>query len=437
MKEKGLRSVSVHIQGGPVKNFRALVLLLAMTFVAPYAAISATSQQEEPSPPALKEWTFLVFLNGHNDLDSYGTMNMNQMEQVGSNDKINLVVQWATMRAPTTKRYLVQKDEDQTRVTSPAVHDPGLIDMGKPESLVEFVRWAKENYPAKRYFINVWNHGAGWQKNRLAKALTPKDISYDDRFGSHITTEQLGVAMGEIQQILGQKVDIYGSDACLMAMAEVAGEMSQAVHVFLGSQEVEPGEGWPYAEFLRKLEANPEAEAPAVAAMLTSTFLEAYSDGIYGTRDVTLSAIDMNQWADFLTSMQAFSTAMMAIPDSDLPKVLLAARSTESYYEPSYRDLVHFTERLETSGVSNMSQESLMALRQSLQNLVVTNEVSEEYANSHGLSFWLPASAWSYRSHAERYGQLAFAQATGWDRVLARLFGSAANEEVSSADQAR
>ena len=56
--------------------------------------------------------------------------------------------------------------------------------------------------------------------------FTTKDISYDDVSGHVITTEQLALAMGEIQKITGNKVELYGSDACLMAMAEIAGEMS-------------------------------------------------------------------------------------------------------------------------------------------------------------------------------------------------------------------
>ena len=34
----------------------------------------------------LKEWTALLFLNGHNNLDEFGEMNLNQIEEVGSSE---------------------------------------------------------------------------------------------------------------------------------------------------------------------------------------------------------------------------------------------------------------------------------------------------------------------------------------------------------------
>ena len=210
-----------------------IALVLAFAAAPAYA-----DENTEPGRPALKEWTILVFLNGHNDLDSYGAMNVNAMERVGSSPGVNIVVQWASLDFSTTKRILVQKDNDEANVTSPMVHDPGLQDMGDYRSLVNFVRWAKENYPAKHYFIDVWNHGSGWHKRFPGASRAPdKDISFDDRFDSHITTKELGQAMAEIKTVLGQKVDIYGSDACLMAMAEVAGEMVDSVRVFIGAEE--------------------------------------------------------------------------------------------------------------------------------------------------------------------------------------------------------
>ena len=64
-----------------------------------------------------------------------------------------------------------------------------------------------------------------------------KDISFDDRTGHSIKTEELGQAMQEIASRLGHKVDIYASDACLMGMVEVADQMKASVDYFIGSQD--------------------------------------------------------------------------------------------------------------------------------------------------------------------------------------------------------
>ena len=105
-------------------------------------------------------------------------------------------------------------------------------DMGDYKNLVDFVKWGTDNFPAKHYFVAVWNHGSGWhfQDAKIKSGeVSINDISFDDNTGHAITTEQLGTAMAEIKLHIGRNVDIYGSDACLMQMLEVAGEMKNSV----------------------------------------------------------------------------------------------------------------------------------------------------------------------------------------------------------------
>src|SRR4051812_25347735 len=93
------------------KLFQGLVLALAIV-----VSSSASAAVE-------KEWTFMVFLNGNNNLDRFGTTNLKQMETVGSTNDLNIVVQWASEAASTTKRLLVQKSSDPSKVTSPIVQE--------------------------------------------------------------------------------------------------------------------------------------------------------------------------------------------------------------------------------------------------------------------------------------------------------------------------
>src|SRR6185312_17425586 len=231
--------------------------------------IFSANAHAEGTTAAQKDWTFLVYINGHNNLDSYGAQNIKSMEQVGSSDKLNIVVQWASLANNDTRRLLIQKDTTGSQdVTSPVVQSLPRVDMGNYHSLVDFVKWGAQNYPAKHYFVAVWDHGNGWHLQSMGGNMHANDISWDDDSGNNITTEQLGQAMGEIATAIGHKVDIYGSDACLMAMAEVAGEMKDSVSVFVGSQETEPGAGWPYATFLADWENNPSMSAQQIGATL-------------------------------------------------------------------------------------------------------------------------------------------------------------------------
>ena len=130
-----------------------LVITTIFTFLISLAAFpgSANAGTEQQ----IKDWTFLVFINGHNNLDSFGAMNIKQMEEVGSNDKMNIVVQWASLSNGNTKRLYVQKSTNPNAVTSPVVQDMAPVDMGDYNELVKFVEWGAKNYPAKHYFVAV------------------------------------------------------------------------------------------------------------------------------------------------------------------------------------------------------------------------------------------------------------------------------------------
>ena len=138
-------------------NLAALVLSLSLSLVS----FSLSARADDPNPQqGVKEWTMLVYLNGHNNLDSFGAININQMEQVGSTKDLNIVVQWASSQGGSTKRLLVKKDNDTNTVTSPVVQDMGKVDMGDWHNVVEFVKWAHVKYPAKHYFLDIWDHGS-------------------------------------------------------------------------------------------------------------------------------------------------------------------------------------------------------------------------------------------------------------------------------------
>ncbi|MGZ3713420.1 MAG: clostripain-related cysteine peptidase [Bdellovibrionota bacterium] len=371
----------------------------------------------------VKDWTLLVYLNGHNNLDEYGASNIKQMERVGSTDKVNVVVQWASMASPVTKRIYVTKSTNPNAVTSPSVEELSPVDMGNSQSLVEFVRWAKERYPARHYFIDVWNHGSGWHRISSEGVVHQSDISFDERFGTHITTQQLGAAIQTISTELGQKVDVYGSDACMMAMAEVAGEMKHSVEVFAGAEETEPGDGWPYDQLLGEWNKLEHATASEVGAILVREYVKAYTKGgQFGEQEVTFSAMKMSEYEKFETAFLALANDMQTLTAADQAAVLRVSAKTQSYTYSDYKDLTHFTKGLADAGLEKVKHASLSALQSALSSLIIENGVTGRFTESKGISFWMPDSAYQYTAHSEAYAPLVFNQDTGWGSVLSKLF---------------
>lgn len=397
-----------------MKTTRNILLVFALSFMA----FSAKAAVSLPLPE--KEWTFLLFLNGHNNLSSFGTMNLKDMEKSGSTDKVNFVVEWGKSDDRKTHRLLVEKSIDPSKVTSPMLMSRENVDMGDYHNLVDFVKWGIQNFPAKHYFVAVWNHGSGWHFQEMMRSgggFHINDISFDDNTGNHITTEQLGVAMAEIKGYLGRKIDIYGSDACLMQMIEVATEMKDSVEYFVGSQEVEPGEGWPYAPMMQGWTSNPMISAKDLSILLSKEYLKAYSGGVYGRRDVTFSALDMSQLDSLNNSTAALASHLKSLDAASLKKIKTAANASQDFYYSDYKDLGDFLKRVEALQI-NSDKQLISQVKSDLSKAIITTDNSASFSAATGLSIWMP----SYNStYMERYKGLQFDKTANWSSLITSL----------------
>ncbi len=384
----------------PLKNLFILATILFFSFRA-FATES-------------KDWNFLIFLNGINSLDSYGALNINQMEEIGSNDKMNIIVQWGSLSRSGVQRLLIKKDKNTSAVTSPVVQNMGAVDMGDWHQLVDFANWAQDQYPAKHTFIVVWNHGNGWHRPNFVI----KDISFDDRTGHSIKTEELGQAMQEIASRLGHKVDIYASDACLMGMVEVADQMKASVDYFIGSQDLEPGAGWPYNTFLQKWQAQPTASALEVSKLLSHEYKAAYTGGIYGNDSATMSVFDLKFMDDYHQAIKNFTAEMVQISSAKKSAVVQALKDSKYFAMTDYRDMMDFTNNLMASSLIKKTGEDLKAAHN---KLVVANDQNQDNV-THGLSIWLPSDLSEYERYSERYENLEFNKNTKWKDFLQQLY---------------
>lgn len=381
-----------------------------------------------------KDWTFLVYINGNNDLDAYGQFNINQMERVGSTEQVNVVVQWASTANQKTQRLFITQDRDNRKVTSPVMEGLGKVDMGDWHTLVSFIQWGVEHYPAKHYFIDVWDHGSGWHDLKLksySPNFNPMDISHDDHSKNMITTPQLGQAMSEAARIMGHKVDIYGSDACLMAMAEIASEMKNSVHYFIGSEEIEPGEGWPYDAILAEWNKKNSTSAEEVAKIVTNEYVKSYQGGGGGSfnsyNEVTFSAFNLEKTERMYSAVSALGAYLRRLDRSKQKKVVQAFARTQMFYHSDYRDFLDLFSQLEKLNLIELSKEvSLQGVKDAIHEYVIVNRVTTDYAQATGLSIWLPTKLSTYKSYSEYYSTLQFQHDTRWGDALREVLQAAA-----------
>jgi hypothetical protein len=339
----------------------------------------------------VKDWTMLVYLNGHNSLDSFGQMNVDQMKSV-DNSNVNVVVQWASTSYGKTRRILVENKKVKT------IEELAPVDMGDYRSLVEFVRWGVEHYPAKHYFIDVWNHGNGWKLQALDGGFHTEDISYDDIFNSSISMPELGKAMKESAQLMGHAVDVYASDACLMAMIEVNYELQGSVDYVVGSEETEPGAGWPYDKLLTQWGATPAD----VAKTLVSTYMANYPG-----QAVTMSAFDLSQQQDVVDAMKGLRAAM----ESNPAVAKAAAAKSMSFTNSDYVDVGDF--------LKNYKGAAGTKVKTAMSKYVIAHGGDGSLKAASGLSVWLP----TYQmSEINKYHNLQFDLDTAWGSMLEKLW---------------
>ncbi len=359
---------------------------------------------------AVKEWTIMVYVNGKNNLEKYALLDMNEMEMIGSSDKVNIVTEVGRMAGfdssegdwVGTRRYLVQKDNNPAAITSPVLQDLGKTDMGDYKQVIAFGKWAKANYPAKKYMLILWNHGAGWVKSR---ANINKGISYDDETGNHLNTPQLGLTLKEIGG-----VNVYGSDACLMQMPEVNYEIKDYVEYIVGSEETEPGDGYTYNTFLGPIVANPAMTSEEVGKQTVNAYADHYANLGQGA---TQSLLKMSAMDGFVGQVNSFVATTIAAGEKALVKSALA--KAQSYAYADNKDMWHFLSLYAASSANPEVKEKAASLQSYLKDtLIVLNRTSGKYAGkSMGLSVYLPTA-----TLPSAYNELAWARAAQWDEFI-------------------
>ena len=374
-----------------------------------------------PARAAVAEWTFLVYLDADNNLEDVGIEDFLEIASVGSTPLVNLVVQFDRAASynnsygdwTTTKRFLVT--QGMTPTTANQISDLGEVNMADPASLVAFVNWSVTTYPARHYFLDLWDHGLGWQ-----------GVILDTTPNAFMSTAQLGSALSQIEGILGRNVDIVGLDACRLTF-EIMTELQPHVDYFVGSQKDEPLAGWPYDTFLAPVIAAPLMTPVQVGSWLTTAYVASY----LGTSpySVTLSLLSSAALPALVGTFAAFVSELNASVPLLQAQVIAAHGATEHYERNGVAggdeyDLFHFSENV-ASGSGNPRLAVLARdLQDAIRAVVLANAVWDHptplnnvhAAHANGLSIWFPIAPLPMDP---AYPTLALSRATGWDGFLA------------------
>ncbi len=366
-----------------------------------------------------KEWTLAVFMNADNNLDPFGDEDVAEMARVGSNDHLNVVVlhdrQGVGQAGRTTLEYI---EPGKVNV----VAELEETDMGDYRNLVGFMKTVKEQFPAEKYAMVVWNHGAGWKTNGLPAY---RGISFDETSGTHITTEEMGQAVKEISENLGGQIDVLISDACLMQMAEVAYPCIPFTRFIVGSEETEPAKGAPYDDILREWK---EGITPAeLSGLWARAFAASYNEGSQGKDFATQSVIDCARYPVFIEALNAFCQAIVdAKPRNE---VLMARKTCMAFADRQNIDLFDFAGKLGEVTTNQPLKDACAALIKAGKEAVPVNcTAGWAYDEAYGIAIYLPITFMPEVT----YRYLSFTKETKWLKFMLSMFGG--KDDLVAAD---
>ncbi len=322
--------VSYMIGMARILGFLTIVILMLSTLPM------GLGEDEVPSESA--KWTFIVYLDCDNNLESAGIEDINEMETVGSTEEVNIVVQMDRCATDGydesngdwtgAKRFYITKDDDTSTIGSDEIEDLDEINMGDPATLVQFARWAIDNYPAEKYALVLWNHGGAFW-----------GVCWDeDNDDDCLTMPELKCALFNIEEHLGRDLDLVGFDACLMAQVAVMYQIRNSVDIGVGSGYTEPGEGWPYEKILPELVSDPGMTSKELGIIIADEYVASYTDRESDPDDttaVTQGVFDMEKFDELVNKIDILSMILATnaanFPQGHNEQIKAARQATNSY----------------------------------------------------------------------------------------------------------
>ena len=273
------------------------------------------------------EVTVMFYIIG-SDLESSAgcaTDDIVEIIDADMSDKLNLVIQtggasaWQNevVSADSCERYLVTDGDLEF------LEDAGAVSMAEVSTLSDFISFAAQSYPADRYQLILWNHGGG----------TMSGFGYDENYGQMLTLADIDSALGDA----GVKFDMIGFDACLMATVETAVMLEPYADYLIASEELEPGAGWYYTDFLSSLAQNTSIDTVELGKQIVDDYVDSYD----WSTETTLSVVDLTMIMDVNARLNEFMDASESILiDNSAYKTFSNARAgARSYGEGSFEQI--------------------------------------------------------------------------------------------------
>jgi hypothetical protein len=406
-----------------------------------------------------RKWTVAVWVAGDNNLESFGETDLGEMKSVGSTDDVAVVAQFDRMGDEQTRRYVLRAG---TSLEDDTVAELGETNTGDPAVATDFFTWAFGEWPSEKRLAVIWNHGSGIDETdiyarvatrglriergpktngdaiprarvrevassghrravfatTLDKAVNSRAIAYDDTARDFLDNEELKRVLTQVTQNVGGRIDVLGFDACLMNLVEVSYQLRGTVDNVVGSEEVEPGDGWPYDGVLNELAASPDLTPKDAAKQFVQKYMESYR----GDETVTQSAVDVSRVESVAEATSAFADACVPLVESSTQfgTFSKAVKNAQRFRMKDFADLGDLCARIGSSDAPPSARDAAASVRDALFGaapfVIASGQKGAGVASATGAAVYFPIVG----DVQVAYDQLDFGHDTAWGNLIKR-----------------
>lgn len=392
-----------------ITSIKVIIMLFFMICISAGCdknQITPGDNNQNPTGPEHKKWTVLFYDDA--DCENTGDPIDIFQQYMFSGDNVNVLALQDTWFGPGYLWYINDNGGKEK------LKDMGEIDMGNYRTLLDFLDYAKTNYPGDRYILSFYDHGHGWMGACRDETGTTNWLTMDEM--QRALAEAGGVDM------------IFFSAPCLMGAAESVYELRDVTDVYISSENLSGYVWWWYAmeDIRRELNNSPNiniyklGEKVIEYILLKSTkWEEEYQDVL------TMSAVRTDKMAALKDALDALSIAYLDNPEHFSSDIDGLYKDIRSYYQFCV-DIYDLAEKLLAVTTDPNLRARLEKVKECLQEAVIAECHGKYMSGSHGLTLYLPDKSLEekYNLLYEDAGHgLDFAADTSWDELLFAYFG--------------
>ena len=342
---------------------RGILIIVLLTAFAVFSGCSEDKPSGKATAADFKDaygkddtWVIHWYLCG-TDLESrFGaaTADLAELGEVKLPSNVKVLIEaggasdWHNKMVPDGKTVRMLYDSE-------GLHELGKVkgaDMGNPATLEEFLRYGKENYTADHHVFIFWDHGGG----------SMNGVCYDETTEHMLSLNDIRQAFDAVYEPSVEKppFELIGFDACLMATYETAHMLEGLTRYMVGSEEVEPGCGWYYTDWVGALAKNQAMGGNGLGKVICDSYVKGCEDEDVDDA-ITLSVIDMSKLPALKVAYDAFGIEALETAAKQ-PKKFFSAYAREAKKAENYGGNTRkqgFTNMVDLADLAKASKEQL------------------------------------------------------------------------------